>query len=358
MARIIYGVSGEGSGHSSRAREVAAHLLSSRHDVRIVTYGQGVRNLSNDFPVHETEGLRFVTSDNRINIPKTIIDNLSHLPRGGKKAFGVRKLFKEYGPDCVITDFEPMTAYFANHYGLPLITIDNQHRMRYMKYSCPANLRADALAAETVIRALVPRPDVSLVTTFYFGEVKNEKTFLFPPILRREVLSVETVKGKSILVYLTRAFDTLVEHLAKFPRERFIIYGTERSGNEKNLHFKAPSREGFLVDLANCKAVIATAGFTLITESLYLRKPYMALPMKNQFEQELNGLQLAGLGYGKNCRRTTTEAIGDFLYRLPEYRKKLGKYRRENNEEIMEKLEELIADNCKLAKGYHKRPSE
>ncbi len=39
-----------------------------------------------------------------------------------------------------------------------------------------------------MIRAMVPQPDVSLVTTFYIGRVTNDRTFLFRPILRREVV--------------------------------------------------------------------------------------------------------------------------------------------------------------------------
>ena len=55
---------------------------------------------------------------------------------------------------------------------------------------------------------------------------------------------------------------------------------------------------GFLEDLTSCKAVMATAGFTLMTESFYLRKPYLALPMHGQFEQELNAFWMAKLNYG------------------------------------------------------------
>ncbi|RTZ96126.1 MAG: hypothetical protein DSY90_11460 [Deltaproteobacteria bacterium] len=33
---MIYGVSGEGSGHSSRAREMAGYLVEKGHDVKIV----------------------------------------------------------------------------------------------------------------------------------------------------------------------------------------------------------------------------------------------------------------------------------------------------------------------------------
>ena len=36
MTRIVYGVSGEGSGHSSRARVVLEHLVREGHEVKVV----------------------------------------------------------------------------------------------------------------------------------------------------------------------------------------------------------------------------------------------------------------------------------------------------------------------------------
>jgi UDP:flavonoid glycosyltransferase YjiC (YdhE family) len=39
----------------------------------------------------------------------------------------------------------------------------------------------------------------------------------------------------------------------------------------------------YLEELKACKAIIATAGFTLMSEALYLKKPYLALPLKGQF---------------------------------------------------------------------------
>ena len=69
-------------------------------------------------------------------------------------------------------------------------------------------------------------------------------------------------EGEAILVYLTSGFESFIELLDRFPRERFIIYGQGDAGQRDNLHFKAPSKDGFLRDLANSKAVMATAGFT------------------------------------------------------------------------------------------------
>lgn len=358
MAKIVYGVSGEGSGHSSRAREMASHLRDQGHALKLVSYDRGYKNLKQDFDVFETEGLCIASEDNKVSIVKTFTENIKRLPEGYRSLQRLRhEVFKEFQPDCVITDFEPMTAYLANHYGLPLITIDNQHRMRYLNYERPPHSEVDAQTTKTIIRAMVPRPDVSLVTTFCFGETRNDRTFLFPPILRRAVLDKKPSTGQHILVYMTSGFDSCLDQLRNFTRETFLIYGYNRSERDGPLTFRPFSRDGFLDDLASAKAVIATAGFTLISEALCVRKPYLAMPMQGQFEQELNGFQLAREGYGKSVAEVTGEAIGDFLYRLPDYRERLADYRPGDNSEIKAKLDELLADDCALVRQYHESRS-
>jgi uncharacterized protein (TIGR00661 family) len=358
MAKIVYGVSGEGSGHSSRAREMIGHLEAVGHIVKVVSYDRGYNNLKAEFDVFETEGLHITSSDNRVSKVKTFTDNLQRLPEGHRKLQALRKeIFKTFQPDCVITDFEPMTAYLANHYDLPLITIDNQQRLRYMSYPCPARLRNDRRMTVGIIRAMVPRPDISLITTFYQGKAKNNRSFFSPPILRKEVLSLQPHDGDHILIYLTSGFDTFLKKLRLFNREQFIVYGYDRDDREDHITYKPFSKDGFLQDLASCKAVMATAGFTLMTESFYLRKPYLTLPMHGQFEQEINGFLMAKLKYGINLRRVNAQAIGNFLYRLPDFKDELSNYQAADNSQIKDRLEELLAHNCSIAWEFHRKRS-
>ena len=224
-----------------------------------------------------------------------------------------------------------------------------------MTYPCPARLQAERRMTVSVIRAMVPRPDVSLVTTFYYGDAKNDRTLFFPPILRREVIELQPSSADHILVYLTGGFESFLKILKSFTRETFLIYGYDRNEQEGNLVFKPFSREGFLADLASCKAVMATAGFTLMTEAFFLRKPYLALPMHGQFEQELNAHWLAKLNYGINLRRVRSEAVGNFLYRVPDFKNNLNDYRAVDNSAIKDQLEELLDDNCALAREYHRK---
>ena len=354
--RIVYGISGEGSGHSSRAREMMTHLQERGHEVKAVSYDRGYRNLAEDFDVFETEGLHIASVDNKVSIVRTFTDNLARLGDGVRRLRELRhECFKDFDPQVVITDFEPMTAYLARHYGLPLITIDNQHRMRYMRYDRPSHLDGDGRITETIIRAIVPKPDVSLVTTFWFGDVTNDRTFLFPPILRREVLEADVTEGEHILVYTTQSFAGLEPLLRSCPRERFRVYGADSEGACGNVEYRGFSRDGFLADLASAKAVVASAGFTLMTEAIHLGKPLLAFPMAGQFEQELNALLLEEGGLGRNGRDRHPEVLGDFLYRLPEYREALAKRPEDDHRAIHAKLDELLADDARLAREFHAR---
>lgn len=356
MAKIVYGLSGDGSGHSSRTREMASHLVARGHEVKLVSYERGYRNLKDEFDVFETEGLLIASKDNRVAPVKTVTSNLKRLNKGHKKLRKLRQqVFKQFEPDVVITDFEPMTAYLARRRNLPLITLDNQHRMRYVKYKCPPGLKNESRLTKTIIRAIVPKPDVSLVTAFHFGPLKNDRTFLFPPIVRNEVLQLAPRDEGHVLVYVTHGFESLLEQLKLFTRETFLVYGYDKDDRDGNLQFRPFSNDGFLDDLAAAKAIVATAGFTLISEALALRKPYLALPMKGQFEQQLNAFQLEASGYGVNCPEVRREIIGDFFYRLPEFAERLNDFNCDGNRGIKAKLDELLANDCQLAREFHHR---
>ena len=66
MANILYGVNGEGSGHSSRAREVITHLEAQGHQVHVASFDRGYRNLKDEFDVTEIDGLRLAYVENRV----------------------------------------------------------------------------------------------------------------------------------------------------------------------------------------------------------------------------------------------------------------------------------------------------
>jgi uncharacterized protein (TIGR00661 family) len=332
---------------------MGSYLESQGHEIRMVSYDRGYKNLHERFDVFETIGLHIANRDNKVSVPRTVSENLGKSPKMlGKAAALRRELFIKFRPDAVISDFEPQTAYLAWACGVPLISLDNQHRIRYMEYPCPPGMDRDRRMTELVIRLMVPRPNVSLATTFYFGKTKNDHTFLFPPILREDVRAITPETGDHIHVYLSFGFDSFVDLLREETGELFVLYGYNRDDVEGHITYRKFSRDGFLRDMATSKGVIATAGFTTLTEGLYYRKPYMTLPMTGQFEQQLNGYLLQELGYGVNAPQPDADRLRFFLNSLSDYQGNLESYRAEDNAKIEAKLDELLADDCAELKRF------
>src|SRR5215467_7023582 len=163
MANILYGVNGEGSGHSTRAKEVITHLQSQGHAVHIVSFDRGLRNLSESFPVTEIFGLRLTYVNNRVRYKRTLASNLVKAPRAARSLRQLYRLIEKENIELVITDFEPLTAHAAHHKHLPLIAIDNQHAITNTQITLPPGYRRDAATVKLVTRVMTPHADACLV---------------------------------------------------------------------------------------------------------------------------------------------------------------------------------------------------
>ena len=98
------------------------------------------------------------------------------------------------------------------------------------------------------------------------------------------------------------------------------VTADERDGN---LLYRPFANEAFVDDLRTCRGVVATAGYSLMSEAVYLRKPFLALPLAGQFEQEMNSRYLAQLGYG-----TASRALDEAGARCTSWRASRGSPRR------------------------------
>ena len=342
MANILYGVNGEGSGHSTRAKEVIKHLQQQGHRVHVVSFDRGLRNLRESFPVTEIFGFRLTYVNNRVRYKRTVASNLVKAPRARRSLKQLVKLIEREEIDLVITDFEPLTCHAAHRKRLPVIAIDNQHAITNTQLSLPHGYRRDAATVKLVTRMMTPRADAYLVLSFFPAAAKRRNTFIFPPIVRQEVLSISPRSGGYALVYVTSPAKDLAALLHQV-RHKFIAYGFGREGQDGNILFKKPSMDGFLRDLAGAGAVIANAGFSLVSEALHLGKPYLAVPVSRQFEQTFNAYYVSRMGYGAFWEELSKEKIESFLFNLPVYEENLASYPRSGNQALLAKLDELIA---------------
>jgi uncharacterized protein (TIGR00661 family) len=342
MANILYGVNGEGAGHSTRAREVLSHLVAQGHEVHVASFDRGLQNLKDNFEVTEIYGFRFSYVNNRVRYKRTIAKNLVTIPHAAKSLADLNTLVDKAKIQLVITDFEPLTCHVGHKRRLPVISIDNQHCLTNAVVSYPKQYRGDAAAAKLVTKLMTPHANAYLVISFFDAPIRKRNTFLFPPLLRHEILQAKPSEGDHILVYVTSPAPDLARMLQSV-RCRFVAYGFGREGADGNVTYKKPSSSGFLSDLVSARGIVANSGFSLLTEALHLGKPYLAVPVSHQFEQVFNAYWVEKCGYGAYWEQLNKERVESFLYNLPHYRDSLASYPRQSNSALFEKLDALIA---------------
>jgi uncharacterized protein (TIGR00661 family) len=352
--RVLYGVNGEGMGHATRSHVVIDHLLE-RHDVRVVASGAALRHLSAVLPrVDEIFGPTFAMGDGQIRRWQTVVQNV-RLARSGIPET-VRHwitLVDHWKPDVVISDFEPLSGVYARWTRTPLVAVDNINmidRCRHDK-EIVGHEREDFMVARAVTNGMVPGAARYIVLTFFRPPVARRGTTLVPPIVRPEIARAKAEYGDHLVVYASGA-KRQIEAL-RSTGARCIIYGM-RGGPDKpvvdgNLEFRPPSNEGFVEALRTARGVVAGGGFSLMSEAVYLGKPLLAVPLRGQFEQLMNGRYLARLGYGMCVERTSKAALAEFIDRLPEFEHALARYEQVGNSVALRAIEEQATEAAEAA---------
>jgi len=347
--KILYGVVGEGMGHATRSAVVLRHL-AAKHEIEIVVSGRAHGYLTRTFPslkVHEIAGLNMVYEDNVVRKKKTFWDFVKKLPAFAENFEHFTRIAENYRPDLVVSDFESFAYYFAKRYDLPVISIDNMqiiNRCDHGELDIPDDLSSSFKLSKTIVKTKLPHCDHYLITTFFFPPIRKKRTSLHPPILRDAILDAQPTWGDHVLVYQTSdSFRALLPTLQRLPG-RFIVYGLKRDEELGNVTLKGFSEDGFVRDLASSRAVLAGGGFSLMGEAVYLGKPLLSVPIEGQFEQTLNALYLAKMGYGEYHRELSEDAIASFLYKAPRYAERLASwpYRGDRNRQLLGKVDSLI----------------
>jgi UDP:flavonoid glycosyltransferase YjiC (YdhE family) len=114
-------------------------------------------------------------------------------------------------------------------------------------------------------------------------------------------------------------------------------------GVDDNLDFRAPSVDGFVRDLAGCRAVLSTAGNQLIGEAIHFGKPVLAMP-EDAFEQRLNAFMIERMGVGMrgDLKSLTPSDIDRFLGSRDWYRSNMREHAGNGRTEAAETLHGYI----------------
>jgi uncharacterized protein (TIGR00661 family) len=273
-----------GDGHFSRACAIVPRLRAAGLDVDVVFSGDhssGLKVAAEKVrPYRAFYGLTYVRHEGRVNYSRTI----SRF-RPGRLRRDYRSLGGRY--DLVITDFEPLTAWWGRNRNIPVIGISHHYALWG---PAPRPRRPDPLA-EAIIRWYAP-VDVPIGLHW-----RPTTPTTLPPVIRPEVAGAAPHRAGHVLFYLPSYTAPTIDALCRDERlrgYRFIAYPRKDDYEPRasNLTLKPFSRQGFAADLAAADAVVTNAGFTLLSECFHLGKPVYSVPEAGQREQQINAAAL------------------------------------------------------------------
>ena len=278
--KILYAVQATGNGHISRALELIPHL--QRYGIIDVFLSGDNSNLSFDFPVkYRSKGVSLYGNSRggldywkiaRSCNPLRIHNEINDLP------------VENY--DLVINDFEYITAAACRRKGVYSIHLGHQASFQSSLTPRPCNKN---LMGEWILK------NYAKATNYIGLHFEQYDDFIFPPIIKSEILEAEPVDKGYITVYLPSYSLNLLEQTIKTYKDvQFQVFSKEvkQPAHHGNIMFFPVNQRLFNKSLIECHGIITGAGFETPAESLYLGKKILAVPTRGQYEQSCNAAAL------------------------------------------------------------------
>jgi uncharacterized protein (TIGR00661 family) len=278
--RILYAIQGTGNGHLSRSMDIVP-LLKKMGDVDVLVSGmQGDLNLP--FPIkYKLHGFGFIFGKSGG------VDLWASFLKSRFRRF-IREIknlpIEKY--DLVINDFEPVSAWACYLANKPCISLSHQAAVLHDKAPKPAE--ADMIG-RLVLKNYAP-------TTAQFGfHFKAIDQNIYTPVIRQQVREQEVSNKGHYTVYLPSYDDKrLIKRLSEFKDIQWDVFSKHNKKvlKHKNVAIQPIDNKAFIKSMAQSAGVLCGAGFETPAEALFLKKKLLVIPMKNQYEQQLNAAML------------------------------------------------------------------
>ena len=297
--RIAYALAGEGRGHTTRALTLANGMIALGHEVVFFTCGDALDLLQERFgeeAVHHLETPRFVIVGKRVSYVRTGLKGLGFLYGHRRRRNAAIKQLRDWGPDALITDFEPTFAGVARRLNAPLISFNSQRFSTDAKLNHLLNRRQrlKLLPIKLMCRVFAPRPALSLVSKGFNLEPNKPNAHLLGPMLRPEFThDAWRPSGTHAIAYLRHSVLHHLPDLAAHAQSHGLtlkLYGHYPEDVPENVEVRPISNDGFIEDLVTADWIVQTAGTQLLGEVGCLGIPSLCFPEPAQVEQEINGV--------------------------------------------------------------------
>jgi uncharacterized protein (TIGR00661 family) len=301
---ILYAIQGTGNGHLSRAMDVIPCLQRYGNVDILVSGTQG--DLSLPFPLkYKLRGLSFIFGKSGgVDLWKTCLKS------------NIRTLIKEINAlpvekyDLVINDFEPVSAWACYMKNLPCIGLS--HQATVLADDAPKAEHNDIMG-KLILKNYAPN---TVHYGFHFQAYGNN---IFTPVIRQQVRDQHVENKGHYTVYLPSYDDKkLIAKLSQFKNVKWDVFSKHNRKQilSKNVTVQPIHNEKFILSMAQSEGVLCGAGFETPAEALFMKKKLLVIPMKNQYEQQLNAaaLKVMGVPVIKNLSNRYDMVINNWIH--------------------------------------------
>src|SRR6201986_2090726 len=282
--KILYAIQGTGNGHLSRSMDIV-QLIKKMGDVDVLVSGtQGDLNLPFGIK-YKLHGFGFIFGKSGgVDLWASFL----------KSRF--RKFIKEIKNlpiekyDLVINDFEPVSAWACYLKNKPCIGLSHQAAVLHEKAPKPED---SDMVGKLILKNYAP------VTVQYGFHFKSFDENTFTPVIRKQVREQKITFKGHYTVYLPAYDDTrLIKRLWEFKDVEWDVFSKHNKKvlKYKNVSIQPIDNEKFIKSMAQSAGVLCGAGFETPAEALFMKKKLMVIPMKSQYEQQLNAAALKSMG--------------------------------------------------------------
>ena len=315
--RYLFIVQGEGRGHLTQAISLSEMLRRHGHEVVEVLVGRSswreiplffYERMQVDVRVYDAPSLIFKKNKKHIDKIRTFLHNTSprKLHRFGRSVELIYQRIKAHKPDAVVNFHEILPGFMHLRFrvDIPFINIGHQYMLKHPDYQLGKgdSQNMTLLRMHTLLTGISATKILAL--SFYkMKDCPREKLIVVPPLLRKEVLSLQPSEGDYILGYMLN--QGYVNEIRKWHEEhpdvKLHFFWDKKDAPEElviddSLTLHRINDEKFLHYMEKCGGYITTAGFESVCEALFMNKPVMLIPA--HMEQEINAADAVSIKGG------------------------------------------------------------
>ncbi|HBF33993.1 TPA: hypothetical protein DDW35_05470 [Candidatus Sumerlaeota bacterium] len=329
MAKVLYGLAGEGRGHATRVKAVADELLRRQHEVLFLTGGDALPFLKEAYQAHP--GVRFIEAPvlrfsykekgtyQRVALRRTLWNALGFWRKRHHELERIAEELREhdFAPHLVVGDYEPLACRLARRMNAPFISLDNQHYFAFARLSSMAFSEwAFALSIRFTCRFMCPwKKSVIISRPSSHGLRLSDSVHWVGPLIRREICEAAThprTEEDFILCYLRPSIERETLEAVRASGKCARVYGLGEHPTDGAIEYCRVSAESFTRDLLHAGWVVSTAGNQTLGECLLLKKKTLLIPEPGQMEQKMNAAQAKQWGVWA-ASNVTIKILSEFL---------------------------------------------